>query len=100
MMNILPAISGRVHPHIIGTGRDVKGLKKDGTLFPFRLAVSEVKYSGRTIYTGFIHDLSREKEAEAQILHYASQLEKLVEDRTNSLQKSVIRTSGGQRNGK
>ena len=76
-------------PHIIGTGRDVKGLKKDGTLFPFRLAVSEVKYSGRTIYTGFIHDLSREKEAEAQILHYASQLEKLVEDRTNSLQKSV-----------
>jgi two-component system, LuxR family, sensor kinase FixL len=77
-------------PNIIGKGRDVQGLKKDGTLFPFRLAVSEVNYSGRIIYTGFIHDLSREKDAEAQILHYASQLEKLVEDRTNSLQKSVI----------
>jgi len=77
-------------PHSIGKGRDLKGLKKDGTLFPFRLAVSEVNYSGRIIYTGFIHDLSREKDAEAQILHYASQLEKLVEDRTNSLQKSVI----------
>ena len=76
-------------PHVIGKGRDVQGLKKDGTLFPFRLAVSEVNYSGRIIYTGFIHDLSREKNAEAQILHYASQLEKLVEDRTNSLQKSV-----------
>jgi PAS domain S-box-containing protein len=74
-------------PHIIGKGRDLKGLKKDGTLFPFRLAVSEVNYSGRIIYTGFIHDLSREKDAEAQILHYASQLEKLVEDRDR---KSVV----------
>lgn len=77
-------------PHIIGTGRDVEGLKKDGTKFPFRLGVNEVKYSGKTIYAGFIHDLSKEKEAETQILHYASQLEKLVEERTNSLQKSVI----------
>jgi two-component system sensor kinase FixL len=76
-------------PHVIGKGRDVQGLKKDGTVFPFRLAVSEVNYSGRIIYAGFIHDLSKEKDAEAQILHYASQLEKLVEDRTNSLQKSL-----------
>lgn len=76
-------------PHIIGMGRDVKGLKKDGTTFPFRLGVNEVKYSGRIIYAGFIHDQSKEKEAEAQILHYASQLESLVEDRTNSLQQSL-----------
>lgn len=76
-------------PHIIGKGRDVEGLKKDGTKFPFRLGVNEVKYSGRIIYAGFIHDLTKEKEAEAQILHYASQLERLVEDRTNSLQQSV-----------
>ena len=78
------------NPHIIGKGRDVNGQKKDGTLFPFRLGVNEVKYSGRTIYAGFIHDLSKEKEAESKILHYASKLEKLVEERTNSLQKSVI----------
>lgn len=77
-------------PHIIGKGRDVKGLRKDGSMFPFRLGVNEVKTDGRTIYAGFIHDLSKEKEAEAQILHYASQLEKLVEERTNSLQQSVV----------
>lgn len=77
-------------PHIIGKGRDVKGLRKDGSMFPFRLGVNEVKTAGRTIYAGFIHDLSKEKEAEAQILHYASQLEKLVEERTNSLQQSVV----------
>lgn len=49
---------------IIGKGREVKGLRKDGSQFPFRLAVSEVQLNNRVIYTGFIHDLSKEKEAE------------------------------------
>jgi len=76
-------------PHIIGKGREVMGLKKDGTKFPFRLGVSEVQYSGRKIYTGFIHDLSREKEAEETLREYAAHLEELVEQRTLSLQQSV-----------
>jgi len=75
--------------HIIGIGREVTGLRKDGSQFPFRLAVSEVKYSGRKIYTGFIHDISREKEAEEQLKDYASHLEDEVHERTQSLQLSV-----------
>jgi len=74
---------------IIGIGREVMGLKKDGTQFPFRLAVSEVKYSERIIYTGFINDLTREKEAEERLRSYAIQLEELVEERTLSLRKTV-----------
>jgi two-component system sensor kinase FixL len=77
------------HAHIIGIGREVTGLRKDGTRFPFRLGVSEVKYSGRQIYAGFIHDLSREKEAEQQLKEYASHLEELVAERTQSLQNMV-----------
>jgi two-component system sensor kinase FixL len=77
------------HAHIIGVGREVKGLKKDGTIFPFRLGISEVQYSGRKIYTGFIHDLSREKEAENQLKEYAAHLEELVEERTQSLKATV-----------
>lgn len=76
-------------PHIIGIGREVTGLKKDGSVFPFRLGVSEVQYSGRKIFTGFIHDLSREKEAEDKLKDYALQLEELVEERTLSLKKSL-----------
>ena len=75
--------------HIIGIGREVQGLKKDGSIFPFRLGVSEVQYSGRKIYTGFIHDLSKEKEAEERIRNYASELEQLVEERTSSLRNMV-----------
>ena len=78
------------HAHIIGIGREVMGLRKDGSKFPFRLGVSEVKYSGRKIYTGFIHDLSREKEAESQLKDYAVHLEELIEERTQSLKKSLL----------
>ena len=75
--------------HIIGIGREVQGLRKDGSRFPFRLGVSEVKYSGRKIYTGFIHDLSREKEAEDRLKEYASNLETEVQERTQSLKETV-----------
>jgi two-component system sensor kinase FixL len=77
------------HEHIIGVGRVVVGLKKNGTVFPFRLGISEVQYSGRKIYTGFIHDLSREKEAENQLKEYAAHLEELVQERTQSLKATV-----------
>lgn len=76
-------------PHIIGIGREVQGLKKDGTIFPFRLAVSEVQFLGRKVYTGFIHDLSREKDAEEKLRDYATKLEELVEERTRSLKETV-----------
>ncbi|EOR95147.1 PAS/PAC sensor signal transduction histidine kinase [Arcticibacter svalbardensis MN12-7] len=75
--------------HIIGIGREVKGLRKNGTQFPFRLGVSEVILSDRTIYTGFVNDLSREKAAEERIKNHAAQLEELVEERTASLRKTV-----------
>ncbi len=74
---------------IIGKGREVLGLRKDGSTFPFRLAVSEVQYDDRVIYTGFIHDLSKEKEAELKLKEYAAELEQLVDERTKSLKKMV-----------
>jgi two-component system sensor kinase FixL len=77
------------YAHIIGVGREVTGLKKNGSTFPFRLGISEVQYSGRKIYTGFIHDLTREKEAENQLKEYAVHLEELVEERTRSLNATV-----------
>lgn len=75
---------------IIGKGREVRGLRKNGSTFPFRLAVSEVQYKERKIYTGFIHDLSKEKEAEERLREYAAELEELVEERTKSLRKTVV----------
>lgn len=62
---------------IIGIGREVKGLKNDGTVFPFRLAISEVNITeGKRIFTGIIHDLTLQKEAEEKLKSYAEELER------------------------
>ncbi|QIL42296.1 PAS domain S-box protein [Pedobacter sp. HDW13] len=74
---------------IIGIGREVIGQRKDGSTFPFRLGVSEVKFSDRKIYTGFIHDLSKLKEDEARIKSYTEELEDKIRDRTRDLVKLV-----------
>ncbi|MEM7574356.1 MAG: PAS domain-containing sensor histidine kinase [Bacteroidota bacterium] len=78
-------------PHIIGIGREVQGQKKDGTIFPIRLAVSEVPLSDETIYTGIIHDISREKAATAQIEQMNLELEQKVIERTEELGRTLER---------
>lgn len=75
--------------HIIGVGREVQGQRKDGSVFPFRLGVSEIKFSDRKIYTGFIHDLSKEKASEEQIKTYTEKLEVKIKERTRDLVKLV-----------
>ena len=54
---------------IIGSGREVQALKKDGTSFPIALSVGEVKAtaSGKAIYTGFIRDITKDKQSEADL---------------------------------
>lgn len=75
--------------HIIGIGREVYGQRKDGTTFPFRLGVSEVKFSDRKIFTGFIHDLSRQKDDEKRIKSYTEELEAKIKERTQDLVKLI-----------
>lgn len=61
---------------IIGIGREVPAKRKDGIIFPIHLSISEVKLNDRIIYTGILHDLSAQKEAEEQIKRYAIELER------------------------
>jgi len=75
---------------IIGIGREVLGLRKDQSTFPFRLSVNEVNYDDRRIYTGFIHDLSKEKSAEESLRKYTAELEEKVKDRTQNLQHLIV----------
>ena len=60
---------------IIGIGREVSGRRKDGTVFPMDLSVSEVKLANRRLFTGFIRDITERKEAEKALLHHAALVE-------------------------
>jgi len=49
---------------IIGIGREVSGLRKNGTTFPMELAVSEIRLKDRVLFTGIVRDITERKAAE------------------------------------
>jgi len=52
---------------IIGIGRAVTGRRKDGTVFPFELAIGEYNSpDGKRMFVGVIHDLSKHQRSEAR----------------------------------
>jgi PAS domain S-box-containing protein len=55
---------------IIGIGREVRGLRKDGTEFPLSLSVSEVVLGGGRLFTGIVRDLSERKQYEDRVADF------------------------------
>lgn len=51
---------------IIGVGREVHGLRKDGSLFPMELAVTEMRIGEARMFTGLVRDITKRKESEKQ----------------------------------
>lgn len=62
------------HAQIIGIGREVTALRKDGTEVPVRLAVGEAKIPGQKLFVGFVSDLTErmtmERELSSRELQY------------------------------
>lgn len=50
---------------VIGIGREVVGLRKDGSSFPMELGVSELKIDGKRLFTGIVRDITARRDAEA-----------------------------------
>lgn len=84
--------------NIIGIGREVLGEKKDGTTFPFWLSISEVNYENRKIFTGFVQDLTKQKQAEEKLRQYTEELEEAVAARTEDLNILISRLENAKDN--
>jgi len=56
-------------PHIIGTGREVEGLRKNGEIFPIHISVTELPSNdnGNRRFIGSCHDLTEYKQKEEHI---------------------------------
>ena len=51
---------------IIGSIREVVGTRKNGEVFPLELSLSEVRWENQRMFTGFVRDISKRKEAEEE----------------------------------
>lgn len=58
---------------IIGIGREVQGLRRDGSVFPMELAVNEVVLKNRRIYSGIVRDITKQRQLEKEILQISEQ---------------------------
>ena len=62
---------------IIGIDRVVTGLRKDGSTFPMKLEVGEMKSGDRRFFTGFVSDLTERQETEHQLHGLQTELARL-----------------------
>ncbi|HTN76889.1 MAG TPA: PAS domain S-box protein [Pirellulaceae bacterium] len=63
-------------PHIIGIGRELMALRKDGTVFPIELAVSQVDHLG--LFTGILVDISVRRELQRNVLEIAAEEQRRI----------------------
>ena len=71
--------------HIIGVGREVTGLKADGTLVPLHLSVGEMVVDGERKFTGILHDLSIRKRLEERLRTSEARWRSIVESAVDGI---------------
>jgi two-component system, LuxR family, sensor kinase FixL len=59
---------------VIGRGRVVVGLRRDGSTFPMELSVGEMRSGGRRSFTGFVRDLTERQETQRRLQDLQSEL--------------------------
>ncbi len=59
---------------IIGRGREVAGRRKDGSVFPLDLAVTEFRIDSKRFFTGIARDITERKRMEQQLKQRLEQL--------------------------
>ncbi|MEW6583656.1 MAG: diguanylate cyclase, partial [Actinomycetota bacterium] len=52
---------------VIGRGRDVVAMRRDGSTFPIHLSVGEMRVRGKRMFTGIIHDLTERRRVEREL---------------------------------
>ena len=68
---------------IIGVGREVVGLRKDGSLFPLELAVSQMEFGSQQHFTGIIRDITDRKRVESAFRESEEHQRLLIEQITD-----------------
>ncbi|MGA2704299.1 MAG: PAS domain S-box protein, partial [Isosphaeraceae bacterium] len=80
---------------VVGFGREIPAQRKDGTVFPMEIGVSEIRLGGKVIFVGMLRDISERKAAEEQIRKLNANLELMVARRTAELESMLANATIG-----
>jgi two-component system sensor kinase FixL len=70
---------------IIGTGREVRGRRKDGSTFPIHLSVGRMEIDGQPAFTGIVHDLTSRVEIEEALRRSEERVRSIVESAVDGI---------------
>ena len=62
------------HRRVIGLGRVVSGRRKDGSEFPLEVAIGELHWDGRQMFTGFLRDLTERQQTQQRLQELQAEL--------------------------
>ncbi len=83
------------HAKIIGIGRKTEGKRKDGSIFPLELAVSEILLGSRRKFVGIVRDITEQVKVERLKSEFVSIVSHELRTPLTSIQGSLGLLSGG-----
>ncbi|PCI10878.1 MAG: hypothetical protein COB71_06150 [Thiotrichales bacterium] len=84
---------------VIGIGREVLGLHKDGDTFPLELSVSEMWLGGQRMFTGVVRDITERKNIETMKNEFISTVSHELRTPLTSIRGSLGLIVGGAMGG-
>ncbi|MCB9965384.1 MAG: PAS domain S-box protein [Rhodospirillales bacterium] len=74
---------------MIAMDREVEGLRKDGTSIPINVGVNEMRVEGERFFSGIVRDITKQKQAEAELLRSNTELERFAFVAAHDLQEPL-----------
>lgn len=76
---------------IIGIGREVIAVHKNGSKIPVRLNISELELEGQQFYVGMLHDLTNQRSIKKHISDINTSLEQKILERNQALENAMTK---------
>ncbi|WP_103069409.1 PAS domain-containing sensor histidine kinase [Aquimarina sediminis] len=80
---------GHTEKRHMGKGRDLFGVRKDGTVFPVEAGLNPFAIYGNSYVMALVIDITLRKQQEQQIQDLNAQLEQKIEERTEELHHTI-----------